>query len=138
MVDQIEEQCGEMPKKISADAGNYSEDNVEELTEREVEPFIATGKIKHGDRMVSAPRGRIPVSATVKDRMARKLKTKRGRAIYARRKAIVEPVFGQIKSVRGFDRFLLRGHWKVRCEWAMICMGHNLLKLFRSGKYAFA
>ena len=138
MVDQIKEHCGKMPKKMSADSGNYSEDNVEELKAREVEPFIATGKITHSDRLVSAPRGRIPVSATVKDRMARKLKTKRGRTIYARRKAIVEPVFGQIKSVRGFDRFLLRSHWKVRCEWAMICMGHNLLKLFRSGKYAFA
>jgi len=138
MVDQIKEHCGKMPKNVLADAGNYSEDNVEELKKREVEPFIATGKITHSDRLTSAPRGRIPVSATVKDRMARKLKTKRGRAIYARRKAIVEPVFGQIKSVRGFDRFLLRSHWKVRCEWAMICMGHNLLKLFRSGKYAFA
>ena len=138
MVDQIKEHCGKMPKKMSADSGNYSEDNVEELKAREVEPFIATGKITHSDRLVSAPRGRIPVSATVKDRMARKLKTKRGRTIYARRKAIVEPVFGQIKSVRGFDRFLLRSHWKVRCEWAMICMGHNLMKLFRSGKYAFA
>jgi len=138
MVDQIEEQCGEMPKRISADSGNYSEDNVNKLREREVEPFIATGKIKHGDRLAPAPRGRIPVAATAKERMARKLRTKRGRAIYARRKAIVEPVFGQIKAARGFDRFLLRSHWKVRCEWAMICMGHNLLKLFRSGKYAFA
>lgn len=138
MVDQIKEHCGKMPKKMSADSGNYSEDNVEELKKRKVEPFIATGKITHSDRLVSAPRGRIPVSATVKDRMARKLKTKRGRTIYAKRKAIVEPVFGQIKSIRGFDRFLLRGHWKVRCEWAMICMGHNLLKLFRSGKYTFA
>ncbi len=138
MVDQIKERCSKMPKKISADSGNYSEENVEELKKREVEPFIATGKIKHSDRLVPASRGRIPVSATAKERMARKLKTKRGRAIYARRKAIVEPVFGQIKSIRGFDRFLLRGHWKVRCEWAMICMGHNLLKLFRSGKVAFA
>lgn len=137
LVDQIKEQCGEMPKKISADAGNYSDDNVEKLQEREVEPFIAAGKVKHSDRPVPAPRGRIPVLATVKDRMARKLKTKRGRTVYAKRKAIVEPVFGQIKVARGFDRFLLRGHWKVRCEWAMICMGHNLLKLFRSREWVF-
>jgi transposase len=138
LVDQIEEQCGDMPKKISADAGNYSDDNVEKLREREVEPFIAAGKVKHSDWQVPAPRGRIPVLATVRERMARKLKTQRGRAIYAKRKAIVEPVFGQIKVARGFDRFLLRSHWKVRCEWAMICMGHNLLKLFRSGRLAFA
>jgi transposase len=138
MVDQIKEQCGEMPKKISADAGNYSEDNVKKLQGREVEPFIASGKIKHNDRLVSAPRGRIPVLTSVKDRMARKLKTRRGRKIYAKRKEIVEPVFGQIKSARGFTQFFLRGHEKVRCEWAMICMGHNLLKLFRSGKWTFA
>ena len=138
MVDQIKEQCGELPKNVLADSGNYSEDNVEKLKARGVEPFIATGKIKHSNRLVLAPRGRIPISASVKDRMARTLKTKRGRKIYAKRKAIVEPVFGQIKSVRGFDRFLLRGHWKVRYEWAMICMGHNLLKLFRSGKWALA
>jgi transposase len=138
MVDQIKEQCGEMPKKISADAGNYSEDNVKKLQGREVEPFIAPGKIKHNDRLVPAPRGRIPVLTSVKDRMARKLKTRRGRKIYAKRKEIVKPVFGQIKSARGFTQFFLRGHEKVRCEWAMICMGHNLLKLFRSGKWAFA
>jgi len=138
MVDQIKERCGKMPKKMSADSGNYSEENVEELKEREVEPFIATGKIKHSDWLAPAPRGRIPVIASAKDRMARKLKTKRGRTIYAKRKAIVEPVFGQIKSARGFTQFLLRGHEKVRCEWAMICAGHNILKLFRSGKWAFA
>jgi transposase len=138
MVDQIKERCGKMPKKMSADSGNYSEENVEELKEREVEPFIATGKIKHSDWLAPAPRGRIPVIASAKDRMARKLKTKRGRTIYAKRKAIVEPVFGQIKSARSFTQFLLRGHEKVRCEWAMICAGHNILKLFRSGKLAFA
>lgn len=138
MVDQIKKYCGEMPKKMLADAGNYSEDNVEKLQDREVEPFIAPAKIKHNDRLVPAPRGRIPVAATVRDRMARKLKTKRGRTIYAKRKEIVEPVFGQIKSARGFTQFLLRGHEKVRCEWAMICTGHNLLKLFRSGNWAFA
>jgi transposase len=136
MVDQIKERCGKMPKKVLADSGNYSEKNVRELQERKVEAFIATGKIKHSDRLVAAPRGRIPVSASVKERMARKLRTKRCKTIYAKRKAIVEPVFGQIKAARGFDRFLLRGHWKVRCEWAMIRMAHNLLKLFRSGKWA--
>jgi transposase len=136
MVDQIKERCGKLPKKVLADSGNYSEKNVRELQERKVEAFIATGKIKHSDRLVPAPRGRIPVSTSVKERMARKLRTKRGKTIYAKRKAIVEPVFGQIKAARGFDRFLLRGHWKVRCEWAMICTAHNILKLFRSGKWA--
>ena len=65
--------------------------------------------------------------------MARKLRTLKGRATYARRKAIVEPVFGQIKDARGFRRFLLRGLEKVRAEWRLICLTHNLLKVFRSG-----
>ena len=65
--------------------------------------------------------------------MRRKLRTPAGRAIYARRKAIVEPVFGQIKETRGFRRFLLRGFAKVEAEWSLICLTHNLLKLFRAG-----
>jgi hypothetical protein len=64
--------------------------------------------------------------------MARKLRTVKGRAIYTKRKEISEPVFGQIKEVRGFRRFLLRGIVKVDCEWDLICLGPNLLKLFRS------
>ena len=65
--------------------------------------------------------------------MVRKLMTEKGRETYAKRKKIVEPVFGQIKEVRGFRRFLLRGLENVSCEWDMVCLTHNLLKLFRSG-----
>ena len=78
------------------------------------------------------PRGRIPMGLSVADRMRRKLRAKRGRAVYARRKGIVEPVFGQIKRGRGFRQFLLRGITKVRAEWALICMGHNMLKPWRA------
>ncbi len=63
--------------------------------------------------------------------MRRKLQTKAGAEIYAGRKAIVEPVFGQIKQARGFRQFLLRGVEKVRAEWAMVCMTHNILKMYR-------
>ena len=63
--------------------------------------------------------------------MKRKLQTSAGRAIYATRKTIVEPVFGQIKEARGFRRFLLRGLAKVRGEWALVCLTHNILKLHR-------
>jgi len=97
--------------------------------------YIAPEKTKHSDRPPPVPRGRIPRDASVRERMIRKLRTKRGREVYARRKVIPEPVFGQIKAARGFDRFLLRGMEKVRGEWALICLGHNLLKLFRSGKW---
>ena len=68
--------------------------------------------------------------------MARKLRTKKGRAAYAKRKQTVEPVFGQIKEARGFRRFLLRGLEPVRAEWRLICLGHNLLKLFRSEAFS--
>lgn len=64
--------------------------------------------------------------------MSAKLKTDAGRAVYARRKAIVEPVFGNIKEARGFRPFSLRGITKVRSEWALVCTAHNLLKLFKS------
>jgi len=63
--------------------------------------------------------------------MKRKLQTGAGRAVYAARKTIVEPVFGQIKEARGFRRFLLRGLAKVRGEWALVCLTHNILKLYR-------
>ena len=66
--------------------------------------------------------------------MERKLRTKRGRAHYARRKAIVEPVFGQIKEARGFRRFSLRGLEQVRAEWLLVAAVHNLGKLFTSGR----
>jgi hypothetical protein len=65
--------------------------------------------------------------------MAAKLKTAEGKAIYSRRKCIVEPAFGQIKQARGFRRFSFRGLEKVRAEWSFVCATHNLLKLFRSG-----
>ena len=85
----------------------------------------------HNKKPVSPPRGRIPANISVKDRMRRLLATVRGRKIYGKRKETVEPVFGQIKEVRGFRRFLLRGHENVEGEWQLICLTHNILKLYR-------
>ncbi|WP_166511275.1 transposase, partial [Desulfallas thermosapovorans] len=68
------------------------------------------------------------------DRMKRKLRTQKGRAKYALRKQTVEPVFGQIKEARGFRRFLLRGLDLVRGEWVLLCLTHNILKLFGNKK----
>ncbi len=138
MVDQVKRNLGKNPKKVLADAGNYSDENVEQLSERKIDVYITPGKTKHSDKPPPAPRGRIPKDASVRERMIRKLRTKRGREVYARRKVIPEPVFGQIKAARRFDRFLLRGLEKVRGEWALICLGHNLLKIFRSGKWVSA
>ena len=121
------------PSKVSSDSGYYSDENVEYLESEEIDGYIATGRQKHSDKVQLAPRGRIPKDATSKERMARKLRTKKGRATYAKRKHIVEPVFGQIKECRGFRRFSLRGLENVSCEWNIVCLTHNILKLFRSG-----
>lgn len=123
---------GEVPEKLSADTGYFSEANAEYLESEGVDGYLATGKAKHGDPPGPPPRGRIPKGATAKQRMARKLQTKKGRETYSRRKVIAEPVFGQIKGARGFRQFLLRGLQAVKCEWSLICLTHNVLKLFRS------
>jgi len=133
MVEQVKSNTGgETPEKLAADSDFFSEENVRYLEGEGVDAHVATEKMKHGEKPPAA-RGRIPKDITVKQRMARKLRTKKGRETYARRKSSVEPVFGQIKEVRGFRRFLLRGLEAVRAEWRLICLTHNLLKLFRSG-----
>jgi transposase len=124
---------GAKPKKISADNGYYSETNVAYLEAEGIDGFIATNRQKHSDKPVAAPRGRIPKDITTQERMARKLRTKKGRETYSKRKHIVEPVFGQTKEARGFRRFSLRGEENVSGEWDIVSLTHNLLKLFRSG-----
>jgi transposase len=123
---------GKKPRQLLADAGYYSEAHVNFLNERGIDPYLATGRLKHGEKEL-APRGRIPKNADAKRRMARKLRTAKGRATYAARKKIVEPVFGQIKQARGLRELLLRGFDKVREEWRLICAAHNLLKLAVAG-----
>jgi len=134
LIDEIKENLGAKPGKLSADSGYYSDDNVMCLANEQVDGYIATGRLKHTESSPPAPRGRIPKAAGVKERMARKLRTIRGRNIYGKRKGIVEPIFGQIKHIRGFRRFVFRGFDRVCAEWKIICLGHNLLKLFRSGR----
>jgi len=91
---------------------------------------MATGRQKH--HAPAAEESDAP--ATAKERMAAKVRTPEGKALYARRKVIVEPVCGQIKETRGFRRFLLRGLAKIRGEWRLVCLTHNLLKLWRYGR----
>jgi len=122
---------GACPKRMTLDNGYYSDDNVGVLRRAGIDAYIATGRRKHGEAPPPAPRGRIPKGLTEKERMARKLRTIKGRCTYAKRKEIAEPVIGQIKEARGFRRFLLRGFGKVNAEWLIICLTHNLLKLFR-------
>jgi len=134
LVEEIKKNTAEeAPKKLSADNGYFSEANVEYLEDEGIDGYIATGRQKHGEVRQAPGCGRIAKDATRLERMARKLRTKKGRETYSKRKQIVEPVFGQIKESRGFRRFLLRGLENVSAEWDLICLTHNLLKLFRSG-----
>jgi hypothetical protein len=136
LIEAIEEQSGQRPSEVLADSGYCSERNLEKLDsaedpERRIEGYIATERQKHNEYKEPCPRGPLPQGATRVDRMKRKLKTKLGKAVYAARKTIVEPVFGQIKQARGFRQFLLRGIDKVKGEWSLVCMTHNILKMYR-------
>ena len=133
MLEQAQENVGQDKKIRSAlaDSGYYSESNVKFAEDKKIDAYIATKRIKHNDPVTKAPGGRPPKDLTVQEKMTRKLRTKKGRETYSKRKSIVEPVFGQIKGARGFVQFSLRGLEKMRGEWAIVCLTHNLLKLFR-------
>jgi transposase len=131
MITTIAQQAGLTPTHVLADAGYCSEENLAAMAETTIDAYISTRKQKHGERPGPCPRGPLPTTATRVDRMSRKLLTKVGAAIYARRKAMVEPVLGQIKQARGFRQFMLRGVRKVRGEWSLVCTTHNILKLYR-------
>lgn len=132
LVDVIKLNTRQLPRQLSADAGYFSSDAVNNLTTLGIDVYMPPGRMGHRATLAPAPRGRIPKGLSVADRMRRKLRTKKGRACYGLRKELPEPVFGQIKQARGFDQFLLRGEVKVNGEWKVICTGHNLLKLFRA------
>jgi transposase len=132
MVGQTIGNTGLVPVQVSADSGYLSEADVKAAEAHGTECFVAVKRAKHGEEEPSSPRGRTPAHLTWRERMARKLKTKRGREAYARRKVTVEPVFGQIKN-RGFRRFSLRGLFKVQGEFSLVCAVHNLVKLFAMG-----
>jgi len=132
----VEEKIG----ALDADTGYYSEENVSHLEGEKIDPYIATERLKHHEKAscASDPDSPPADNLTPKERMARKLRTKHGRETYAQRKGMIEPIFGQIKQVRGFRQFLLRGLEKMRGEWSLICLTHNLRKLFGSGRWAVA
>jgi transposase len=134
MVEAITQQAQQRPAAILADSGYCSEENLRYLDsdhapKNKIDGYVATGKSKHGEHRQPCPRGPLPKGATRTAKMKRKLQTKTGKAVYAARKAIVEPVFGQIKQARGFRQFLLRGFEKVAGEWALVCLTHNILRL---------
>lgn len=120
------------PKVFTADAG-YGKDHCLKLLRRKrINAFVAVDRERHGPHTTRPPRGRIPKSLTLKERMQRKLLTLKGRWTYALRKTIPEPVIGQIKNVMGFREFSLRGQDNARNEWFLVTGAHNLRKLFRA------
>jgi transposase len=135
MLEQTEQNVGTRPQAASADTGYWNPEQVEKIKGQGIDLHVATGKQKHGD--TSQPTDGSPINAgeepSLREQMRRKLASEAGRDLYRMRKAIVEPVFGQIKEWRGFRRFSLRGLDNVRGEWKLVCLTHNLLKLFRSG-----
>jgi transposase len=136
MVDEMVVNCGKPPRQLLADAGYCSDANLAAITERGMDTLIATGRRAHGETLPPPPRGRIPRGATAKERMARKLRTKAGKAAYARRKAIVEPVFGQMMVLQRARQLLLRGREGANDEWLLLCACHNLRKLFGARRSA--
>ena len=132
MLRRVVDNCGAVPAVVTADAGYFSVDNVRVAEHIGAEPFIAVGAhYSNGfpdDTPLPIPRIMTEDRATMRER----LEAPRGHAAYARRKATVEPVFGQIRACRGFRQISFRGLVKARCEWLLVCATHNLLKLWRA------
>jgi transposase len=129
MLEQVRANTGRMPQTASADTGYYSPRQVRKAESKGVDLYVKPAKPpKHNPQVPESARKR-----TIAARLRQKLETEQGRAIYGKRRETVEPVFGQIKECRGIRAFLLRGLGKVRSEWRLICLAHNLRKLWRSG-----
>jgi len=132
MLAQVRSNCGP-PGNLTADSGYWTSGVEETCAEGGTEAWVAVERRKHWGADTSVTEGPPPEDATPRGRMRHRLRTLDGRRIYSRRKAVVEPVFGQLKEGRGFRRFHLRGLVAATAEWMLVCATHNLLELFRGG-----
>jgi IS5 family transposase len=121
MIEAVRRNCRAKPRRVLADSGYKSENNFQELARRGIDGYVALGRGESSANSASAK----PLTR----RMARKLRTRRGRTRYKQRKTLVEPVFGWIKQVLGFRGFLVRGVRKVRGEWALVCLALNVKQM---------
>jgi transposase len=131
MLRRVVRNCDAVPERVTADSGYFSSANVQAAEHMGAEPFISVGKHGNDGALqggVMRPNQHTPARCAMRAR----LETPAGRAAYARRKATVEPVFGQVRACRGFHQFSFRGLFKNRCEWLFVALAHNLLKLFRA------
>ena len=135
MLRRVVRNCDAVPDRVTADSGYFSAANVRAAEHVGAEPFISVGK-QRNDGTQTEPSPIPQARSDAKLRMRALLGTPRGRRAYARRKATVEPVFGQIRSARRFGQFSFRGLVKNRCEWLFVCLTHNVLKLFRAARRA--
>ena len=126
---EVEKQLGRMPERVSADAGYYSKAAITHDLVRAVDLYVPPNQRPPVDWEET-----VPPDATIQEQMWHKLGSPAGRQVFSKRKVIVEPVFAQVKHIRGFRQFLLRGLKQVEAEWLLVCMTHNLLKLFRATK----
>jgi len=127
----VQDNLGQLPERASADTGFFSEANLTAKALEGVALYVPPDQQRH-PTPVEGVNGSAAAEGTVREQMRHKLQTPEGQAVYKLRKAIVEPVFGQIKEVRGFRRFSFRGLAQVAAEWALVCLTHKLLKLFRA------
>lgn len=131
MLVAVADNTGQLPEKASADTGFFSEANVMDKQVAGVDLYVPPERPPRTAPVTVVPAEGASPEGAGREQMRHKLKTPEGHALYKLRKAIVEPVFGQIKEERGFRRFSFRGLAQVAAEWTLICLTHNLLKLFR-------
>jgi hypothetical protein len=132
MLRRVVDNCDAVPELTTGDAGYFSADNVLAAEHMGTEPLISVAG-HYSDGLLAESRSDLPhLQTTPRAAMRARLLAPRGRTAYARRKATVEPVFGQIRACRGFRQMSLRGLLKARCEWLLVCATHNLLKLWRA------
>lgn len=133
VLEQVRANLGKMPAQATADAGYWSDENGQFCQDNKVDAYISTRRRRHEEALDGAASADPPPSGKTPAGLAMEVKvtTGPGRGVYAKRKWTVEPVFGQMKEARGFRRFKLRGLRKVRAEFALVCTGHNLLKLWK-------
>jgi transposase len=131
MLDAVIKNTGGVPDQFLADAGYCSESNLEGVDKREVDAYISTRRQKHNESdEPPSPAELESATPSRRERMALKLRTAEGKRVYARRKAIVEPVFGQMGTLQAMRHLLLRGEEQALGEWLLTCGCHNLRKLF--------
>ena len=132
MVERVQQECGEPPGQVSADAGFFTQDNVRKLEEQQIDAYVPDSHLAYELNRGQRVRGHGAARDPAQRRMRRKLRSPAGRATYARRKMIVEPVCGTLKEQHGMRRFRLRGLAKVGIELALATTALNLTRLWRT------